>query len=514
MANPTPSSAKILSLGDLATRLADRPAGQRVVLCHGDFEVLHAGHVRFLEEARGLGDLLVVALAPDTGTPGVPGVPRFDQAERALALAALAAVDWVGLDDQADAAAAIRALRPGVFARGIKETSGSRDREREAAAEAGAKLTVIRSSAPNRPTSFQNPLSAYPPEVGEFLAGFSARHSPAAVNRWLESGRGLKVLVLGEAIVDEYHYVETMGKSGKEPILATRYLRTESFAGGILAVANNVAAFVDQVDMLTVLGRQDGRPDPTELFIRQQLNRRVRPIFLYQDEAPTIVKRRFVESYPLQKLFEVYLLKHMEEESPLADELCNTLDAIVQDYDVVIATDYGHGMIVPQAVEILCEKAKFLAVNTQTNADNQGYNTISKYRRADFISLSEKELRLEVRSRRRETAGIMEEVAGRLGCDTLLVTRGQVGNLLWSAKEGFSTSPSLSNRILDRVGAGDAVFSAATVCVAQGAPVDVVGFIGNIVGAHAVATVGHRTFLDAGQIAEHITAILGQGAPS
>ena len=514
MPNPAPASEKVLALDELAKRLQERPAGLRVVLCHGDFEVLHAGHVRFLEEARRLGDMLVVTLTPDRQLAHAPGLPRFDGPQRALALAALAVVDCVAIDEQADAAGTIRLLRPDVYARGPKEGIQGRDREREAAQEVGARLSTVRSSAASPALSFQNPLSAYPPEVGEFLEGVAARHSPASVNRWLEEGRGLKVLVVGEAIIDEYHYVETMGKSGKEPILATRYLRTESFAGGILAVANNVAAFVDQVDMLTVLGRQDGKPDPTELFIRQQLNRKVRPIFLYQDEAPTIVKRRFVESYPLQKLFEVYLLKHMEEESPLADELCNTLDSIVQDYDVVIVADYGHGMIVPQAVEILCEKAKFLAVNTQTNADNQGYNTISKYRRADFVSLSEKELRLEVRSRRRETVSIMEEVAHKLGCNTLLATRGQTGNLLWSRKEGFSRSPSLSDRILDRVGAGDAVFSATTICVAQGAPVEVVGFIGNIVGAHAVATVGHRTFLDAGLLAEHISAILGQGATS
>ena len=511
---PPPASDKVLAFPALAERLAARSPGQRLVLCHGDFEVLHAGHVRFLEEARTLGEVLAVTLTPDRLISHVPGLPRFDGSQRALALAALAMVDFVAVDEAGDAAGTIRQLRPEVFVRGPREGAAGRDREREAAAEVGARLTILRSETKGPVVAFQNPLSAYSPEVGEFLEDFSSRHSPASVNRWLEGGRGLKVLVVGEAIIDEYHYVETMGKSGKEPILATRYLRTESFAGGILAVANNVSAFVDQVDMLTVLGRQDGKPDPTELFIRQQLNRKVRPIFLYQDEAPTIVKRRFVESYPLQKLFEVYLLKHMEEQSPLADELCNTLDGIVQDYDVVLVTDYGHGMIVPQAVEILCEKAKFLAVNTQTNADNQGYNTISKYRRADFVSLSEKELRLEVRSRRRETASIMEEVAGKMGCGTLLATRGQTGNLLWNRSEGFSRSPSLSNRILDRVGAGDAVFSATTICVAQGAPVEVVGFIGNIVGAHAVATVGHRTFLDAELLAQHISAILGQGAAS
>lgn len=505
-----PSTGKVQSLEQLATTLEGRTEGQRIVLCHGDFEVLHPGYIHYLEEARALGDVLVVTLTPDHHLPHTHSYPHFDGPQRAQSLAALAMVDFVVVGSQADAAGAIRVLKPNVFVRSDDESA--RDQEEKALVEVGARLAVAHSPTPI--ISFQNPLSAYPPNVIEFLEDFSSRHSAASISHWLEAGRGLKVLVLGETIIDEYHYVETMGKSGKEPILATRYLRTETFAGGILAVANNVAAFVDQVDMLTVLGRQGGKPDPTEPFIREHLNPKVRPIFLYQDEAPTIVKRRFVENYPLQKLFEVYLLKHMEEASPLANELCDKLDEIVADYDVVIVTDYGHGMIVPRAVEILCEKAKFLAVNTQTNADNQGFNTISKYSRADFVSLSEKELRLEVRSRRRETSSIMEEVAEKLSCDTLLVTSGQNGNQLYSRVEGFSRSPSLSSQILDRVGAGDAVFSATTICVAQGAPVEVVGFIGNIVGAHAVATVGHRTSLDAGLLSHHISAILDQGAPS
>lgn len=514
MSNPAPAAAKILSLEDLARHLEGRAEGQRIILCQGDFEVLHAGYIHYLEEARAMGDVLVAALTPDRHLPQTLTYPRFDGAQRAQALAALAMVDFVVVNPHSDAAGAIRMLRPDIFVRGLGEEPPRFSGEEEAIHEVGARLAIARTQVPGPTLLIQNPLSAYPPEVSEFLEDFSSRHSPSSVNQWLEGGRDLKVLVVGEAIVDEYHYVETMGKSGKEPILATRYQRMESFAGGVLAVANNVAAFVDQVDLLTVLGRQDGKPDPTEPFIREQLSPRVRPLFLYQDEAPTIVKRRFVESYPLQKLFEVYLLKHMEEACPLADELCATLEEIVPNYDVVIVTDYGHGMIVPRAVEILCAKAKFLAVNTQVNADNQGFNTISKYPRADFVSLSEKEIRLEVRSRRRETSSIMEEVAGKLGCGTLLVTQGQTGNLLYNRDVGFSSSPSLSNRILDRVGAGDAVFSATTICVAQGAPVDVVGFIGNIVGAHAVATVGHRSFLDAGLLAQHISAILEQGVSS
>jgi bifunctional ADP-heptose synthase (sugar kinase/adenylyltransferase) len=170
-----------------------------------------------------------------------------------------------------------------------------------------------------------NPLSDFPPEVSAYLNQFAAEHCAAEVMGWLEGARKLKVLVVGETIIDEYHYCETLGKSGKEPILATRYLHSERFAGGILAVANNVAAFCDHVTVLSVLGRQDGRPDPTEPFIRENLDARVTPFFVYQEDAPTILKRRFVEAYPLQKLFEVYMLKHMEENGPEARALCARL---------------------------------------------------------------------------------------------------------------------------------------------------------------------------------------------
>ena len=234
-----------------------------------------------------------------------------------------------------------------------------------------------------------------------------------------------------------------------------------------------------------------------------------KPTFIYQEGAPTILKRRFVERYPLQKLFEVYLLTHMEEHGPEARELCARLEAMVDRFDVVIVTDYGHGMLGPEAVEILCRKARFLAVNTQANADNQGFNTISKYRRADFVSLSERELRLEVRSKARDTHSIIEEVAHRIGCSTMLITRGNHGNVIFHKDTGISLSPSLSNRILDRVGAGDTVLSAASLCVAQGAPAEVVGFLSNVVGAYAVATVGHRHSLDLANLNEHITAMLG-----
>ena len=506
MVRPEPTR-KTLSMDALAELLASGREGRKIVHCHADFEVIHPGYVTYLEAASRHGDLLVVTVTPDRFLPKSVHETVYDETARAQAVASLDVVDFVAVGPGPDGVKAIQRLRPDCFVQA--EGSATPQLEAEAIKAAGGTLVVAPPFHLGTAHTIANPLSAYTPEVSDYLKQFAADHPVRSVMQWLEGARPLKVLVVGETIVDEYHYCETLGKSGKEPILATRYLHSERFAGGILAVANNVAAFSEQVTVLSVLGRQDGRPDPTEPFIRENLNARVDPVFIYQEDAPTILKRRFVENYPLQKLFEVYLLKHMEEDGPEARELCAKLEELVPLHDLVIVTDYGHGMLGPEAVEILCRKARYLAVNTQVNADNQGFNTISKYPRADFVSLSERELRLEVRSRRRETASIIEEVAAKLGCGTMVITRGAHGNVIFHRETGITKAPSLSNRILDRVGAGDTVLAAASLCSAQGAPPEVVGFLSNVVGAYAVATVGHRHSLNLDKLEEHITAVLG-----
>ena len=103
-------------------------------------------------------------------------------------------------------------------------------------------------------------------------------------------------------------------------------------------------------------------------------------------------------------------------------------------------------MLGPEAVDLLCNQARFLAVNTQVNAANHGLNTISKYRRADYICVSENEIRLEARSRRRDLRDIVLEVAAKLSCERIVITRGKHGSLCYGKGEGFfeKTGHSLS----------------------------------------------------------------------
>jgi bifunctional ADP-heptose synthase (sugar kinase/adenylyltransferase) len=287
--------------------------------------------------------------------------------------------------------------------------------------------------------------------------------------------------------------------------LAAQYLNGDKFAGGIIAVANHVAGFCDDVKMFTTLGAANSQ----EEFVRDNVKDGIKGEYFYQGgDVPTIVKRRFIAAYPFQTLFEIYEMRDDGFTPEETSSFCMNLAKVLPEYDVVIVTDYGHGMLGLEVVELLCEKAKFLAINTQVNAGNRGFNTVSKYRRADFICVSENEIRLEARSRDKDLRTIITEVAERLSCPNIVITQGQHGSLCYNKEEGFFEIPALATTVVDRIGAGDAVFSISALCSALEAPMEVLGLIGNAAGAEAVATIGHKTSIERIGLSRHIEALL------
>jgi len=119
---PPRASRKVKSLA-AAVRLVRRAQaeGRRAVFTNGCFDLLHRGHIRYLEEARRLGELLVVAVNSDASVRRLgkgPGRPVVPEAERAEVVAALAAVDCVVVFGEPDPARVIRALRPDVLVKG------------------------------------------------------------------------------------------------------------------------------------------------------------------------------------------------------------------------------------------------------------------------------------------------------------------------------------------------------------------------------------------------------------
>ena len=317
--------------------------------------------------------------------------------------------------------------------------------------------------------------------------------------------KDLRVLVIGDTILDDYHFCKTLGTSSKDPALAVQHESSEMFAGGVLAVANHVANFAENVKLVSVLGETQSYRD----FIKTKLNPAIAWNFIEKTGAPTTLKRRFIDGYFVNKLFEVYFM----DDSPLSPEKEEEISAIVErearECDLVIAADFGHGAITPALRNQLSEVAPFLAVNTQANAGNRGFHTIAKYARADFASLSEGEIRLEFRDTRGELSPMMETVAERLGTRAFIVTRGQNGCLVRAGDGAVLRVPSFTPRIIDRVGAGDALFAITSMAARLGAEPELIGFIGNVVGGLAVEVLGNRESIDRRNIEEFIEPLLG-----
>jgi bifunctional ADP-heptose synthase (sugar kinase/adenylyltransferase) len=138
-------------------------------------------------------------------------------------------------------------LRPNFFVKGVVREAGKRDhtdaidREANAVKAAGGELVLTDEETFSASTLINQFMDVFPAETKTFLEQFRAKHTPEEVIGYLQAMRKLKVLVVGETIIDEYQFCSVMGKSGKEPVLAALHNRTEQYAGGVLAIANHVS---------------------------------------------------------------------------------------------------------------------------------------------------------------------------------------------------------------------------------------------------------------------------------
>ena len=505
------TAEKIKALDDLVRVVEEhRARKQTVVHCHGDFDLLHIGHIRHLQKAHRYGDVLVVTVTPDPPAGEGRTARAFEQQRRAEGVASLACVDYVAIGAGVTAVEAIERLRPDVYVRGAAGEAPARDgcpgapQEREAVARVGGRFVVADEDASVVSGRVDHDMVGYSAEVTGFLSGFRERYRPEAVSERLDAVRTQRVLTIGETIIDEYQFCDVMAKSNKDPVLAARHLYVETYAGGILAIANHLANFCENVSVLSFLGDRQTR----EAFVREKLNPAVTPHFFHKADSPTIVKRRLTQEYMAVKLFEVYDINTDPVHGPDEDTLLEMLDRLLPQVDVVVVADYGHGLFTERAIQMVCDRAPFLAVNVQTNAGNRGFNLVSKYPRADYVSIDEPEARLETRDRKAAIDDLIEALARKMSCPRFVITRGKRGTVCYDAEQGLVTVPAFSVSVVDRIGAGDAFLALTAPCVAMGMPMELVGFIGNVVGAEACAIMGNKRAVDAGSVRRRIATLL------
>jgi len=506
------SEYKILPLAQLADILQQkRKAKQKIVHAHGVFDVLHVGHIRHLTEAKSHGDILVVTITADQFVNKGPGRPFFNEHLRAEMLANLALVDFVAINHAPTAIPVLAAVKPDIYIKGpdykVMETdiTGKINDEKTEVEHHGGKIIFTEDITYSSSALLNRFFDIYPDKLKHYLQQKQGSDFSEQVMHYMNKMRDMHVVLVGDTIIDEYMYVAPHERSEKEFMIPTRYLSNEVFAGGVIAAANHVANFCREVTVISVIGEQNSHED----LIRNSVADNVKLKLITRGQAPTTRKVRMVDPNNNRKLFEVCYM----DDSPLPDDLARRLQEIIKDQvsraDVTISVDFGHGMIYGETVDVIQEHARFLAINTQSNSANRGFNLIHKYQRADYVCIDHSEARLAIADKYVDLEHMVcTRLPQMLDCPKFIVTCGKNGCATFAPQEGMANIPAFAETAIDTMGAGDAFLAVTSPLAATGAPMEVVGFVGNAVGAAKVGIVGHRKAVDKVAIMKYITAML------
>lgn len=320
-----------------------------------------------------------------------------------------------------------------------------------------------------------------PSGAAEYLATLRGRSLLGRIKEAFARADKLKIVFVGETIIDEYCYVKPLAKPSKEFILATVAVNgPEQFLGGVIAAAKQ--GEWSQTGVMTITGHE-------------------------------IRKTRYVDGDFSRKLFEVYSSQIIEPDAASRSDFQSRLGRAVYDADVVVVFDFGHGLMGTDERRIV-DTAKFLAVNAQSNAGNAGFNPVTKYRHADYVCVDEPEARLAARMQYGSIEDLADEIARRMQCDRVAITRGRHGASVFSYTEGGNKKqdcrniPAFANHGVDTIGAGDAFLAVSAPLIAAGLDVETAAFVGNVAGAIKVDIVGHRRHVERTDLMREIEVLL------
>ena len=473
----------------------EKKKSKRIVLCHGVFDLLHVGHLKHLEKAKRYGDKLVVTVTPDKYVNKGPGRPVFNQSLRAEALAAIETVDYVVINDTPTAVNPIKIIKPNIYCKGKDyknfkdDITGEIKNELKELKKIKGKvlfteeMTFSSSRLINTSTDFYTPLQK------KIIKKIKENNNFKTIKKNIENLKKIKILVIGETIIDQYIFCDTVGKSGKEPMLVLREIKKDQYLGGVLNIARNLFELSKKVTVISMLGENKDYSND----IKKNLSKKISTKFIFKKNSPTIVKKRYVDSINLTKVIGVYNIN--DESLNKKDE--NLFNKIlineIKKHDLVIVSDYGHGLISKKSANLICKKSKYLALNAQVNASNIGYHTIRNYNNFDTLIINEREIRHEMRDKTSKVEKLMSSLSKEKNIKNLIVTKGINGSILYhKMRNKFYYVGAYADKVVDKIGAGDTMLSVIGPCLKSKMDINTTLLISSLAAAQSVETMGNK----------------------
>tara|TARA_B100000963_G_scaffold347522_1_gene353961 strand:- start:3615 stop:5132 length:1518 start_codon:yes stop_codon:yes gene_type:complete len=489
---------KILNLSNYKLIKKNQFKNKKIGMCHGVFDILHIGHIKHFEHAKKLVDILIVSVTSDEFVNKGPNRPAFSQNLRMQSIAALKDVDYVCLSNSKSAVKNLNIIKPNFYIKGKEYRSISNDlngeikNEIEALKKNKGKIYFTQGITSSSSKLLNKFFTNFSNDQEKFINIIKKKFSFEKIKKLINEHRNSSALVLGETIIDQYNFTEAIGKSGKEPNLVLRDIKTEEYLGGAVAIATNLAQFCKKVYLLTMLGEN------AEFIkeIKKKIPKNISLNFIKKKGSPTIVKKRYLDLFSKTKLFGIYKINDDILDLKQENNLNKKLENLKKKSDFIVVSDYGHGFISKKISKKISNFKKFVALNAQINANNIGYHSLKNYKNIDFVIINEKELRHELRDRSSQLKMLIKKFCKEQNIKDLVVTRGSSGATLYNSyQKKFYTSPAFADKILDKIGSGDTMLTQCAITLIKSKDRNLSLFLGSLAAAETIKNFGNKNVI-------------------
>ena len=454
---------KIKTIDELCAAVGQRPRKNTVVMCHGVFDLVHPGHIRHLVYAKEKADILVASLTADAHITKASYRPFVPQDLRALNLAALEMVDYVIVDTNPTPLENIARLQPDYFAKGYEYGVGinpKTQQEIDALQQYGGEILytpgdIVYSSS--------HLIETGPPDitVEKLLALMEAEGLGfAKLRQIVERFEGIKVHVVGDTIVDSLTYTTMIGGMTKTPTPSVRFDSRVDFVGGAAIVAKHLRVAGADVTFSTVLG-----DDALKDFVLEDLaSAGVKTLPIIDHARPTTHKNAYVcGDY---RLLKVDTLDNRSISDAQSDQIVGHLGNTSS--RAVVFSDFRHGIFNRRTIPGLTDAIPKGAYRVADSQVASRWGNILEFKGFDLLTPNEREARFALADQDTGVRPLAANLHAEAQCKTLILKLGDRGLLTCRAgKEGdprtFFVVDSFVERVVDAVGAGDALLAYATL---------------------------------------------------
>ena len=468
--------------------------GKKIVLCHGVFDLIHIGHIHHFKKAKSFGDYLIVSITSAKFIKKGPGRPLFDDNQRVEFLKSIKFIDQVLLSNNASSIDVIKLVKPNIYVKGSDYKDNEEDKTKKILLENALvkkfKGTVKYTDDPSFSSSklINQGNFIFNTEQKKFIGKIKKKFSYNEIFKILNTFKKLKVLVLGELIIDKYTFGDVVGKSSKEPYLVLNQKKQEYYVGGSGAIARHLDSFVKKIDLISPLGKEEFY----NKLINKSFKRNVKKHFLRNNKfTNTVVKERFIDEVSGYKLFGSYILP--DNRFKIDEKKINKkIEQVNKRSDLIIITDYGHHFMTKKIAANLINSKKFVAVNAQVNSSTQGYYSVENYLGASAIIINETELRQYSRDSFSDIKKLSKKFKKEKKINYLIVTMGKDGAILIDKLSKVYFCPAFAKRAIDKVGSGDAMLSVISLCLKLKLDSELVLFLGSLAASSSVESLGNK----------------------